>query len=82
MQIRVIAHGLLTAAAENPEGAMALSVPQSSTIQKVLAILHERSPLFDPRAMPIAVIESHQVPLNHTLQDGDEVHLYPIFGGG
>ena len=82
MRIRVVAHGLLTVAVQDPGGVVDLAVPDGSDIQQVLWILHDRSPVFDPRAAPVTVIDGAQVPLDRVLQDGEEVHLYPIFGGG
>jgi molybdopterin converting factor small subunit len=82
IHIRVVAHGLLTVAVPDPRGAIALTVPQGMDVQGVLELLQEISPVFDPRATPIAVIRGAQVPLSTPVQDGDEVHLYPIFGGG
>lgn len=82
MRIRVVAHGLLTVAVRDPGGAVDLTVPDGIDIQQVLWILHDRSPVFDPHAMPVTVIDGAQVPLDRVLNDGEEVHLYPIFGGG
>ena len=82
MHIRVIAYGLLTVAVRDPGGALDLDVPEGCDIQGVLEILCDRSPLFDPRSTPIAVMDGVQAPLSRTLQDGDTVHLYPILGGG
>jgi hypothetical protein len=82
MHIRVIAHGLLTVAVQDAGGMLELDVPEGRDIQGVLEILCERSPVFDPRATPIAVMEGVQVPLSQTLHNGEAVHLYPIFGGG
>lgn len=82
MRIRVVAHGLLTVAVKDPGGAIDLTVPDGSDVQQVLWILHDRSPVFDPRSTPIVVIGGSQTPLDHVLCDGEEVHLYPIFGGG
>jgi len=82
MRIRVVAHGLLTVAVQDPGGSIELTVPDRSDVQQVLWFLHDRSPVFDPRATPVAVIGGTQVPLDRVLHDGEEVHLYPIFGGG
>jgi len=82
MRIRVVAHGLLTVAVEDPSGAIELTVPDGSDVQQVLWILHDRSPVFDPRATPVTVIGGVQVALEQVLHEGEEVHLYPIFGGG
>jgi len=82
MRIRVVAHGLLTVAVRDPGGAIDLTVPDGTDIQGVLELLHGISPVFDPRATPVTVIDGAQVPLDQVLNDGEEVHLYPIFGGG
>ena len=82
MRIRVAVHGLLTVAVKDPGGVLELGVAEGTDIQGLLEILHERSAVFDPRSTPIAVIEGEQVPLEHVLEAGQEVHLYPIFGGG
>jgi hypothetical protein len=82
MRIRVIVHGLLTVAVKDPDGVVELTLPVGSNIQGLLEILNERSPVFDPRATPVAMIDGAQVPLSRLLHGGEEVHLYPIFGGG
>ena len=82
MRIRVVAHGLLTVAVEDPGGAIDLTVPDGSDVQQVLWILHDRSPVFDPRATPVAMIGGAQVALYRVLHDGEEVHLYPVLSGG
>jgi hypothetical protein len=82
MRIRVVAHGLVTVAVRDPGGVIDLTVPDGSDIQQVLWILHEISPVFDPRSTPVTVIDGAQVPLDQVLHDGETVHLYPIFGGG
>jgi hypothetical protein len=82
MHIHVVAHGLLTVAVPDPGDVLELAVPDGTDIQGLLEILHNISPVFDPRATPIAVIDGAQVPLSRTLRGGEAVHLYPIFGGG
>jgi molybdopterin converting factor small subunit len=81
IQVGVTVHGLLTAAVQDPDGKLELAVPDGMTIEGMIDMLRKRSSLFDPRSS-IAVIEGVQVPLARPLQDGDEVGLYPIFGGG
>lgn len=81
MRIGVTVHGMLTAAVEDPEGHLVLSVPGGTCIRGVIETLAQRSPLFDPRAC-LAVIEGVQVPLDRELQDGERLHLYLLFGGG
>ena len=82
MHICVVAHGLLTVAVQHPGGGVELAVPDGTDIQGLLEVLYNISPVFDPRATPIVVIDGAQVPLSQTLHGGEAVHLYPIFGGG
>jgi hypothetical protein len=81
MRIRVTVHGLLTAAVSKPDNLLYLEVPEGSDIRGVIEILSERSPLFDPRAS-LAVVDGVKVPLERLLQEGDQVHLHLLFGGG
>lgn len=82
MNIRVRAHGLLTAAVREPEGLIQLDLPEGLDIRGVVEVLcREWSPLFDPRSC-IAVLDGAKVSLDHTLSDGDCVDLYVQFGGG
>ncbi len=81
MHIRVTVHGLLTAAVDDPDGHLVLSVSDGIDIQGLVELLALRSPLFDPRAC-LALVEGVQVPLDRPLRDGEHLHLYPIFGGG
>ncbi len=81
MRILVTVHGLMTAAVADPGGQLVLTLPEEANIQALIELLYERSPLFDPRSS-LAVIDGVRVPLDQALQDGDHVHLYPIFGGG
>jgi hypothetical protein len=75
VHIRVTVHGLLTAAVDDPDGHLVLSVSDG------IELLALRSPLFDPRAC-LALVEGVQVPLDRPLRDGEHLHLYPVFGGG
>jgi hypothetical protein len=81
MDVNVTVHGLLTAAVLDPGGRMGLTLADATTIEGMVDGLRERSSLFDPRSC-IAVMDGVKVSLDRVLEDGDEVHLYPIFGGG
>ena len=81
MRIGVTVYGLLTAAIRDPGGRIELTLPEGSDVEGVIEILGKRSSLFDARAC-IAVVDGVQVPLSRTLAPGEELHLYPIFGGG
>ena len=81
MHIRVTVHGLLTAAVDDPGGHLALSVSDGTDIQGLVEILAQRSPLFDPRAC-LVLVDGVQVPLDRPLRDGENLHLYALFGGG
>jgi hypothetical protein len=72
---------MLTAAVDDPGGHLTLSVPDGTDIRGVVEVLARRSPLFDPRAC-LATVDGVKVPLERALGDGDEVHLYLLFGGG
>jgi hypothetical protein len=80
-RIRVIAHGMLTATVHEPEGRIELPAPDGIDVRGVIEILSERSPLFEVRAC-LAVIDGVRVPLDQLLQDGEEVNLSLLFGGG
>lgn len=77
----MVAHGMLTAAVREPGGVMQVDVPDGVDIKRLVEILGERSPLFDPRSC-LAVVDEVKVPLNRVLAAGDRVHLYLMFGGG
>lgn len=81
MRVRVTAHGLLTAAVSHPDDLLELDVPDGTDILRVIEILAERSPLFDPRAS-LAVVDGVKVPLARPLHEGEHVHLHLLFGGG
>ena len=81
MRIGVVVHGMLTAAVRDPGGKMQVEVPDGGDIKKVVEILGERSPLFDPRSC-LAVVDGVRVPLDRVLAEGEQVHLYVMFGGG
>jgi molybdopterin converting factor small subunit len=81
MRIRVKLHGLLTTGMDFPDDVAELVVPERSDIAAVVEGFRERSALFDPRAC-LAIVAGVKVPLDHVLQDGDQVDLYFPFGGG
>ena len=81
MQVRVKVHGLLTTGMKNPDDMVELELPERTDIAAVVERLRERSALFDPRAI-LAIVAGVKVPLDHVLQDGDQVDLYLPFGGG
>ncbi len=81
MYVQVTVHGMLTLAVPDAGGRIDLEVPDGIDIQRLVEILQERSPLFDPRAC-LALIGGDRVPLNRVLHEGDHVHLHLIFGGG
>ena len=81
MRIGVVVHGMLTAAVREPGGEVQVEVPDGVDITGVVEILSERSPLFDPRSC-LAVMDGVKVPLDRVLAEGEQVHLYLMFGGG
>jgi molybdopterin converting factor small subunit len=81
MRIGVTVYGLLTAAIQDPSGRIELTLPEATDVEGVIEILGKRSSLFDARAC-IAVVDGVQVPLIRALTDGEELRLYPVFGGG
>lgn len=81
MQIRVKLHGLLTTGMDFPDDMVELALPEGTDIATVVEGFRERSALFDPRAC-LAIVAGVKVPLDHVLQDGDQVDLYLPFGGG
>jgi sulfur carrier protein ThiS len=81
MQVRVKLHGLLTTGMDFPDDGAELAVPEGANIADVVEVFRERSALFDPRAL-LAIVAGVKVPLDHILQDGDQLDLYLPFGGG
>jgi len=80
MRVQVTVHGLFTVAV-GPSGTVELIVPEGTDVEGVIKSLSETSSLFHPLAC-LAVINGMQVPLSRTLEDGEHLQLYPIFGGG
>jgi hypothetical protein len=81
MEIRVKAHGLLTAGVQNPNGWIDMTLPAGTDVAGVFDLLQDTSPLFDSRAC-LAIVDKVKVPLDWVLNDGDELHLYHLFSGG
>ena len=81
MQVQVTLHGWLKIGVDNPDGLIELTLPEGTDVAGVIEALRGTSPMLDPRAC-LAMVGGVQVSLEQTLQDGDEVGLYPIFGGG
>jgi sulfur carrier protein ThiS len=81
MLVRVQPHGLLSAAVDEPEGWIELTLPQGTDIAGAMEVLGEISPLFDPRAC-LAIVEGAKVPPDRVLKHGDQVKLYHLFSGG
>jgi hypothetical protein len=81
MRVQVIAHDMLTLAVRDPDGQLEVSVPEGTDVRGLIEVLSERSPLFDPRAL-LAVKDHVQLSPSQVLQEGDQVHLYMLIGGG
>jgi molybdopterin converting factor small subunit len=81
MQVRVTLHGWLKIGVGDPDGRVELTLPDGSDVAGAIEALRETSPLLDPRAC-LATVGDAQVSLDRTLQDGEQVGLYPVFGGG
>jgi sulfur carrier protein ThiS len=81
MRVAVRVHALLTVAVDSPDGRIDVTVPEGTRIQALIETLRKRSSFFDPRSC-MAVMEGAPVPMDRILQDGEELHLYPLFGGG
>jgi hypothetical protein len=81
MRIRVKLYGLLTIGVNDPDHLVALTVPDGTDVGGVIETLRQTSPMFDPRSC-FAMVGGGRVPLDQTLTDGEEVHLYPMFSGG
>jgi hypothetical protein len=65
-------HGLLTTGMDFSDDTVELAMPDGAC---------EKSALFDPRAL-LAIVAGVKIPLDHVLQEGEQVDLYLPFGGG
>jgi hypothetical protein len=72
---------LFTVGVDDPDSLIELTVPDGTDVAGVIEALRETSPMLDPRAV-LAMVGGTRVLLDRTLKDGEEVCLYPIFGGG
>ena len=81
MRVRVTLHGWLKIGVDDPDGLIELTLPDGTDVAGVIEALHETSPMLDPRAC-LTIVGGARVPLDRTLKDSEEVHLYPVFGGG
>jgi hypothetical protein len=81
MLVQIKVFGLLTAAVDDPDRLIELSLPHGTDVATALQVLQETSSLFDSRSC-LAVIEGVKVPPEHVLSDGNEIHLYHLFSGG
>lgn len=81
MQVRVKLHGLFTIGVDDPDGLVELALPDEMDVAGVIEALRETAPMLDPRSC-LAMVGGAKVPLDRTLRDGEEVHLYSLFSGG
>jgi hypothetical protein len=81
MRVRVRLHGLFTVGVSDPDSLIELTLPDGTDMAGVIEALRETSPMLDPRSC-LAMVGGERVLLDRTLKDGEEVCLYPIFGGG
>ena len=81
MRIRARLHALFKIGVKDPDGVVELTLPDGTDVAGLAEALHDTSPTLDPRAC-LAMIGGVRVPLNRTLNDGEEVDLYPLFTGG
>ncbi len=81
MQVQVTLLGWLKTGVDDPDGRIELTLPDGTDVAGAIEALRETSPLLDPRAC-LALIGGAPAPLDRTLENGEELTLYPIFGGG
>ena len=81
VRIRVKLYGLLTIGINDPDHLVEVTLPDGTDVAGLIESLRKTSPKLDPRAC-FAMLGGGRVPLDRTLQEGEVVHLYPIFGGG
>jgi molybdopterin converting factor small subunit len=81
MRVRIKLYGFLTIGVNDADHSVELTLPQGTDVEGMIESLGKTSPMFDPRSC-FAMIDGGKVPLDRTLAEGDEVHLYPIFSGG
>lgn len=81
MRVRVKLYAMFRIGVKDPDGVVELTLPDETDVAGVIETLREISPTLDPRAC-LAMIGGTSVPLDRTLNDGEELHLYPTFTGG
>jgi hypothetical protein len=81
MRVRVTLHGMFKIGVGDPDGVVELTLPGGTDVVGVIEALRETSPTLHPLAC-LAMIGGARVELDRTLKDGEEMGLYPIFGGG
>lgn len=81
MQVRIKLYGSLTIGINDPDHLVELTLPDGTDVGGMIESLRQTSPMFDPRSC-FAMVGGGRVPLDRTLADGEEVHLYPMFSGG
>ena len=81
MQVQVTLHGLYTIGVGDPNGLVELTLPDETDVAGLIEVLRETSPTLDPRSC-LAMVGGAKVSPTRVLQDGEEVHLYPLFSGG
>jgi len=74
-------HGLFTVGVSDPHGLIELTLPDGTDVVGVVEALRETFPMLDPRSC-LVMVGGAKVSLDRILKDGEEVGLYPIFGGG
>jgi len=81
MRVRAKLHAMFRIGVKDPNGIVELTLPDGADVAGLLEALRETSPTLDPRAC-LVIIGGVTVSLDRTLNDGEEVNLYPIFTGG
>jgi len=81
MQVRVGLHGWYRTGVDGADGLLEVTVPVGSDVLAVAESLREQAPMLDGRAS-LVMIDGRKVELDLVLEEGQEVHYYPIFSGG
>jgi sulfur carrier protein ThiS len=81
LHVTVQAHALLRLGVDSPDGRLEMAVPEGTTVEALIETLGERSSFFHPLSC-MALIEGDVVSLDRILCEGEELHLYAVFGGG
>ena len=81
MRVRVTLHGWYRTGVDAPDGLIELTLPDGTDVAGAIEALRGVSLLLDPLGC-LVMVGGAQVPLDRTLNDGEEVGLYPTFSGG